>query len=387
MDDEVEWFEDYATGEDFEVKEYDITSTPNDFNITTLFSFIESGAVVIPGFQRHFVWDIRRSSKLIESLILGLPVPQIFLYEQAKNKFLVIDGQQRLMSIYYFLKGRYPKKEKRSELRVIFEEHGRIPDSTLDDDSFFTNFRLRLPARVPDEPNLFDKKSYSTLDESKMQLDLRPIRNVIVKQNSPENDDSSVFEIFSRLNSGGVNLTAQEIRLSLYHSEFYDILMNLNRNAGWRRILGNETPDLHLKDLEVLLRMFAMLVDGDNYTPSMVKFLNNFSRKSQKNSREQNNYLKELFLSFVQTAQSLPEDAFQGRRAGRFSIALIESVFCGVASKAFSERRMLNGEIPGGLIQELNDNVEFQEAATKSSTSTINVNKRVSLGKSILPSL
>ena len=125
--------------------------------------------------------------------------------------------------------------------------------------------------------------------------------------------------------------------------------MNLNRNAGWRRILGNETQDLHLKDLEVLLRMFAMLVDGDNYTPSMVKFLNNFSRKSQKNSREQNNYLKELFLSFVQTAQSLPEDAFQGRRAGRFSIALIESVFCGVASKAFSERRMLNGEIPGAV--------------------------------------
>ncbi|ELY9224166.1 DUF262 domain-containing protein, partial [Salmonella enterica] len=97
------WFDDYADESDqFQISEYDITSTPNDFNVMTLHSFIESGAVKIPGFQRNFVWDMARSSKLIESLILGLPVPQLFLYEQARNSFLVIDGQQRLMSIYYF---------------------------------------------------------------------------------------------------------------------------------------------------------------------------------------------------------------------------------------------------------------------------------------------
>jgi len=104
-----EWFEDYANvGEDLQVEEYDITATPNDFNVITLYNFIESGAIRIPGFQRNFVWDIGRASKLIESLILGLPVPQIFLYEQSRNLFLVIDGQQRLMSIYYFIKQRFP---------------------------------------------------------------------------------------------------------------------------------------------------------------------------------------------------------------------------------------------------------------------------------------
>jgi len=244
------WFDDYASEqEDIQVREYDITSTPNDFNVSTLFNFIESGAVVIPGFQRHFVWDIKRSSKLIESLILGLPVPQLFLYEKAKNKFLVIDGQQRLMSIYYFMKQRYPRKEKRADLRLIFDEHGKIPDDVLHDDSYFTNFRLQLPARLPDQPNPFARKSYSTLGDVKIQLDLRPIRNVIVKQNSPENDDSSVFEIFSRLNSGGMNLTAQEIRLSLYHSDFYETLTHLNMEDGWRRMLGTVNPDLHLKDV------------------------------------------------------------------------------------------------------------------------------------------
>src|SRR6266851_9248017 len=89
---EESWFEDYAEeAEDSQIDEYDITSTPNDFNVLTLHSFVESGAVKIPGFQRNFVWDISRSSKLIESLILGLPVPQIFLYEQQRNRFLVID--------------------------------------------------------------------------------------------------------------------------------------------------------------------------------------------------------------------------------------------------------------------------------------------------------
>jgi hypothetical protein len=75
------WFDDYAEGVDeLQVDEYDITATPNDFNVTTLYNFVESGAVRIPGFQRNFVWDIGLASKPIESLILGLPVPQLFLY-------------------------------------------------------------------------------------------------------------------------------------------------------------------------------------------------------------------------------------------------------------------------------------------------------------------
>ena len=125
--------DDYAENEDetLDIDGYDITATPNDFNVMTLNSFIESGAVIIPGFQRNFVWDISRSSKLIESLLLGLPVPQLFLYEQERNKFLVIDGQQRLMSIYYFMKKRFPKKEKRSALRNIFDREGKIPEENI----------------------------------------------------------------------------------------------------------------------------------------------------------------------------------------------------------------------------------------------------------------
>ena len=180
------WFEDYVDEEnDRDVIDYDLSATPNDFNVTTLFSFIESGTIVIPGFQRHYVWDIKRASRLIESLILGLPVPQLFLYEEARNRFLVLDGQQRLMSIYYFIKQRFPRREVRAKLRHIFEREKAIPDRVLHNDKYFTNFRLQLPEKLPGQPSPLKGLSYATLGEHKIQFDLRPIRNVVVRQNSP----------------------------------------------------------------------------------------------------------------------------------------------------------------------------------------------------------
>ena len=201
-DDKDSWFDDYAEdGDEIQIEEYDITAAPNDFNISTIYSFLESGFVRIPGFQRNFVWDIGRSSKLIESLILGLPVPQVFLYEVGRNEFLVIDGQQRLMSIYYFIKQRFPKKEKRAELRVIFDENGKIPDETIHDDNYFENFRLKLAESLPAHPNKFKGLAYATLGNYKTQFDLRTIRNIIIKQNSPKDDDTSMYEIFNRLSA------------------------------------------------------------------------------------------------------------------------------------------------------------------------------------------
>ena len=131
MAEKKNWFDQERSKDEISepLKEYDISSTPNDFNINTIFDFIESGVVEIPGFQRNYVWDKRRASKLIESLIIGIPVPQIFLFEAAKNKYYVIDGQQRLMTIYYFKKQRFPKKEMRAKLRRIFNEKGKIPDN------------------------------------------------------------------------------------------------------------------------------------------------------------------------------------------------------------------------------------------------------------------
>ena len=194
--------EDFQDEEENYVAEYDITVSPNDFNINTIFDFIDSGVVNIPGFQRNYVWDIKRASKLIESLLIGLPIPQIFLYEEKKNKFLVIDGQQRLMTIYYFKKRRFPKAEKRVELRKIFDEQGGIPDSIINNNDYFIDFNLKLPKIKQGQDNQFNNKNFSTLDEdNKISFGYKTIRNIVIKQNAPEDGGSAIFEIFNRLNS------------------------------------------------------------------------------------------------------------------------------------------------------------------------------------------
>ncbi len=387
VDQQTDWFEDYSEGaDDIQIDEYDITSAPNDFNVMTLHSFIREGSIRIPGFQRHFVWDLPRASKLIESLILGLPVPQMFLYEQRRNEFLVIDGQQRLMSVYYFIEKRFPRKEKRSDLRRIFDEAGMIPEDVLHNDEYFIPFDLRLSEALPGRPNRFKGLNYSTLGDHKRQFDLRPIRNIVVKQNSPNDDDSAMYEVFNRLNSGGVNLRPQEIRTSMYHSEFYNMLYRVNADTRWRQLLQSPRPDLHMKDIEILLRGLAMLVDGDNYAPSMVKFLNQFSKKSESNNSDQNAYLERLVSSFLDSCRALPPGAFLNKNNRRFNIALYEATFAGVMRPAFERRGELEeaAGISPDRIRCLESDPEFVSAAQFATTGTANVRKRLERARVLL---
>src|SRR5437660_12594916 len=112
--------------------------------------------------------------------------------------------------------------------------------------------------------------------------------------------------------------------MSMYHSSFYEMLYRANSKTGWRRLLPNQEPDLHMKDVEILLRGFAMLIDSANYAPSMVKFLNQFSRKSRSNTDEKNAYLSEFFNSFLEACSDLGSDAFLNKTNRRFNVALYE---------------------------------------------------------------
>jgi hypothetical protein len=377
--DDLPWADDYASAEepDTQIDEYDLTATPNDFNVSTIFNFIEAGAVKVPGFQRNYVWDIRRASKLIESLILGLPVPQVFLYEEDKNSFLVVDGQQRLMSVYYFVKGRFPRSNSRARLRMIALEKGFMPEDVLEDDEFFQPFSLSLPSRLQAPPNKFHGKRYTTLGEYKRTLDLRPIRNVIVKQNAPKDDDSSVYEMFNRLNTGGVNLSPQEIRSSIYHSDFFENLYRINNKEAWRRIIGKEQADLHGKDVEILLRAFALLLDLPSYKPSMVKFLNQFAKKAKSYSRENIEYLERLFDAFGTGVASLQADIFINPRSRRLNVALFESVFYASCKSAARNGSTEIIQPTMSDIQAVASDEVWKQASTEATTDKSNVATRM----------
>ena len=280
IEQEEDWVEDADGGlSDGYIPQYDITAVPNDFNVDVIVSYIDAGTIVIPGFQRNFVWDVARASRLIESLLIGLPVPQVFLYQRDRGPLVLIDGQQRLMTLYYFKKGRFPRRDARARIRDLFDKHGSLPESVLQDDNLFSDFKLTLksPEGEPADRSPFHGKKYATLDGDQQAFNLRTVRNVVIKQVRPTDDHSSMFEVFNRLNSGGVNLTAQELRASLYDSNFMRRLLQMNRRAEWRRLLSRSEPDVRFKDVEILLRAFSLLTYIDNYSPSMVKFLNRYA--------------------------------------------------------------------------------------------------------------
>jgi Protein of unknown function DUF262 len=337
MADEDNTLMETGTEPDVQLVNYDITASPNDFNVVTIFNYIDQGAIVIPPYQRNYTWDRKRASKLIESLIIGLPVPQVFLYEESRNKFAILDGQQRLLSIYFFKKKRFPKADKRAELRDIFSEAGVFPPAILANEEYFENFNIQLPALGGEARSPLHGLNYDTLEDYQSAFDLRPVRCVIIKQNEPDDDNSSVYEIFDRLNTGGINLKPQQIRSNLYYSKFYETLAEINKWEGWRSVFGKETRDKDLRDVELLLRAFAMLVYSDKYRPSMTRFLNRFSNHAKKRmSVEDVAFLVSLFRRFLDAIENLPPEAFQA--AERFSIGIFESAFVGRCSTLWEER-------------------------------------------------
>jgi len=375
------WFDQERARDEIDepLKEYDISSTPNDFNINTIFDFIESGVVEIPGFQRNYVWDKRRASKLIESLIIGIPVPQIFLFEAGKNKYYVIDGQQRLMTIYYFKKQRFPRKEMRAKLRRIFNEKGKIPDDVLNDDRYFIDFKLDLSGgvkEIKEKRSKLHNLKYSMLGEYKTSFDLRTIRNIFIKQNSPPKDDSSIFELFNRLNTGGINLNAQEIRASVYPSKFYDMLNKINLHPSWRMLIGLNEPDMHMKDIEIMLRGFAMLIDREIYSGSMARFLNSFSKKAQDYPENEVSYLENLFKAFLDKCSVLGENPFT-LKTKKFNISMYESIFVALCDEGYKNRNLEVKSVELTQLQFLKNDKDFIEATERETGRKINVEKRL----------
>lgn len=315
------WWEDESDEENGEkIKIYDLITYPSDFTVSTIYEKLNNGSIAIPPFQRNYVWDIKQASKLIESLIIGLPVPQMFFFEE-NEKSLIIDGQQRLLTVFYFMHGRIPKQNKRASLRKAIIERGNLNEELLSDNEYFVDFKLKLSNN--DELNGL---SFEKLDKYKEKFKSRPIRIIHIKQLAPNEQDreSSMFEIFDRLNTGGSNLSDQEIRMNIHYSNFYKMIDEVNLNPIWRKLLGKEELDLRFKDFEILLRYFAVANSFDEYKSNMKMFLNNFSYKAKSFSVEKIVSLKNEFVLFLNSFD-LNEETTVDRKI--FQIGALEAIF------------------------------------------------------------
>lgn len=234
---------------------YDITSYPSDYTLKVLVELWNDGGITIPDFQRSFVWSINQASLLIESFLVGLPVPPIFLYIDSENKNLVVDGQQRLLSTIFYFEGFFGHENERGKRQVF-----------------------RLTGLNSSSPYQGKKFNDLTLSEQR-KLEGSVLRAINIRQLSPSNENTSIYHIFERLNTGGTPLTAQEIRNVVFRGSFFSKIKELNKDVDWRKILGKKLPDKHQKDVELLLRIFSLSYFLDEYEKPIKEYLNKIASK------------------------------------------------------------------------------------------------------------
>jgi hypothetical protein len=285
--------------------QYAITSFGADFDVAGVVERLRQGKILVPPFQRGYVWNLKEASRFIESLLLGLPVPGVFLArEKDTNKLLVIDGQQRLKTLQFYFDGFFNPQESESARKVF---------------------------RLTDVQPPFAGLTYDKLPEKdRIRLNDSILHATIVKQDAPEDENTSVFHIFERLNSGGRRLAPQEIRTAMYHGPLIELLKKLNDYPAWRTIYGPPSP--RLKDQELILRFFAFYFEAERYARPMIEFLSRFC------ARHRN--LAPLFVADWQKTftsatdavlTALGERAFKPERA--LNAAVFDSVMVGVGHR------------------------------------------------------
>jgi hypothetical protein len=257
---------------------FDIASYPSDLTLSVVNEMWKNGDIIIPDFQRNFVWSINQASLLVESFLLGLPVPQVFFYVDEVNKNQVIDGQQRIMSVIYYLDGYFGSESLQGKKQV---------------------FRLQ----GLDDKSPFAKKRFEDLSEShQRKLKSAVLRAINIRQLNPKGEATSVYHIFERLNTGGTPLKPQEIRNCVFRGEFVRILRELNQDKNWRKILGKATFDRHQKDVELILRIFGLAYFFDDYNKPMKEFLN---RTMDREKQGSSNQVKAFEIAFPKIAEKI----------------------------------------------------------------------------------
>jgi uncharacterized protein with ParB-like and HNH nuclease domain len=319
---------------------YDITSYGVDYDVEGLVKRLQRGDIVIPDFQRDYVWSLTEASRLVESMLLGLPIPGIFLAKDSDtNRLLVIDGQQRLKSLQFFYSGEFnPKPEKKSSRK----------------------FKLKkVQAR-------FEGLMYHELESNdRRSLDDSIIHATIIKQETPSEDNTSIYHVFERLNTGGRKLTAQEIRVAIYMGALNKLIVDLNDYGRWRELFGPKHS--RLKDQELILRFFAFYFNKEGYIKPIKEFLNKFNQKYRNLSEEK--YLEwgsvfKATIDFVYDNGGRP--VFRPDRV--FNTNVFESVMYVVAKKLQNDPESLKGVSLFKKLQPLFENRDFIESVTRATT-------------------
>ena len=248
----------------------------SDRSIYELFRKFQRGDLILdPEFQRRYVWDNKKASLLIESVLLEVPIPVIYLAEEDNGKFIVIDGQQRLRS-FRFLNNEF----KLRGLSVLSELNGK----------YFKDL---------------DKEKQRKIEDTTLRvIEIRKESHPDVK-----------FEIFERLNVGAVKLNDQELRNCIYRGRYNDLIKELAEDKDFLFLLGLREPHKRMYDRELVLHFLAFYNQTYlSYKPPMKQFLN---REMENNKNISEEKIKELRRVFKETV-SMVKSVFGDKAFRRF---------------------------------------------------------------------
>ena len=255
---------------------FNISSWGIDLSWRELILMYKDNELVKPELQRHYVWKKKEASRFIESILLGLPIPSIFLANTEDNQKLIIDGYQRIMSVYD-----YVEREKFGNEETIF--------------------------KLTNSPAIHERwrgKSFKELDiADQRKIKSTSVHGIIFEQKYPKNDDS-LYQIFERINTGGQKLLSQEIRHCVYHGRFNDFLIDLNNSQIWREMYGTQEVDQRMQDIELILRYFTIrqetILYSDKQKITMKQELNRYMEMGNNFDSNELQKMKEDFLKCLE---------------------------------------------------------------------------------------
>jgi hypothetical protein len=356
----------------YEVDEAALSYFGADFDVRGLVQRLNEGDIFIPrfdpdgssgsslaGFQRKEVWSRARMESFIESLLLGWPVPGIFLVVDTDQRYLVLDGQQRLTALQCFFSG---------------------------------EFRDGSPFILRNVAAHLQDVTYATLEaDSRRRLNNTFIQATIIEPRGNGGRDA-VYRLFGRLNSGGVSLTPQEIRVALFLGPAVDWIRKLNSNEDWRTLYG--PLNQRLKDHELILRSLAMEEvltrigqDWDDpelekaaYSPPMSSSLNEYLSRHRDLSDGEDGILTEAFkLACRLLVGSDGRNAL--RLSGRINAAHADAVLAALMNRARKGGSMPTLDEVTAALERLRGNDEYLEFVTRSTSHRENVFGRLRLAE------
>ena len=290
-------------------KNYDAVVTATDWTVETLISQLKKRNIKLdPRFQRRDAWTAKRKSEFIESLFLGLPVPQVVLAESKDRKgtYIVLDGKQRLLTLRQF--------------------------SATSQDPEFKQLRLSGLALRADLNNL---AMVDATDSADFEDDLRFFENqtirTVVLRNWPSED--YLYLVFLRLNSGSLPLSPQELRQVVSPGSFTDFANDFTSKSA--AVMGlfnsNQQPDFRMRDVELSIRYFGLVNYLNGYTGNLKLFLDETSQKLNDEWDTVENIVRaqglELENAIQVTWELFSEDAFRKWNGKEFERRFNRAVF------------------------------------------------------------